>query len=63
MDDGKSDEKAKETKKCMIKQILKFNDYEDCLLNNEIILKSQQSERHLKVKDIVYILKISTKLH
>ena len=29
--------------------MLKFNDYKDCLLNNEIILKSQQrfkSERH-----------------
>ena len=28
---------------------LKFNDYKDCLLNNEIVLKSQQrfkSERH-----------------
>ena len=41
--------KAKGTKKCVIKQILKFNDYKDCLLNNEIILKSQQrlkSEAH-----------------
>ena len=31
------------------KNILKFSDYKDCLLNNEIILKSQQrfkSERH-----------------
>ena len=31
------------------KKILKFNDYKDYLLNNEIILKSQQrfkSERH-----------------
>ena len=49
MDDGGSDKKAKGTKKCVIKQRLKFNDYEDCLLNNEIILKSQQrfkSERH-----------------
>ena len=25
-----------------MKRILKFNDYRDCLLNNEIILKSQQ---------------------
>ena len=24
------------------KKILKYNDYKDCLLNNEIILKSQQ---------------------
>ena len=49
MDDGNSDKKAKGTKKCVITEILKFNDYKDCLLNNEIILKSQQrfkSERH-----------------
>ena len=42
MDDGGSDKKAKGTKKCVIKRSLKFNDYKDCLLNNEIILKSQQ---------------------
>ena len=31
------------------KKILKFNDYKDCLLNNETVLKSQQrvkSETH-----------------
>ena len=41
--------KAKGTKKCVIKRRLKFNNYKDCLLNNEIILKSQQrfkSETH-----------------
>ena len=40
---------AKGTKKCVIKRRLKFSDYKDCLLNNEIILKSQQrfkSEKH-----------------
>ena len=42
MDDGNSDKKAKRTKKCVVKRRLKFNDYKDCLLNNEIILKSQQ---------------------
>ena len=42
MDDGGSDEKAKGTKKFVIKRRLKFYDYKDCLLNNEIILKSQQ---------------------
>ena len=49
MDDGWSDKKAKGTKKCVIKRRLKFNDYKNCLLNNEIVLKSQQrfkSERH-----------------
>ena len=41
--------KAKASKKCVIKQRLKFNDYKDCLLSNEIVLKSQQrfkTERH-----------------
>ena len=42
MDDDSEGRKAKGTKKCVIKRILKFNDYKDCLLNNEIILKSQQ---------------------
>ena len=49
MDDGNSHKKAKRTKKCVIKRKLKFNDYKHCLLNNEIILKSQQrfqSEAH-----------------
>ena len=41
-DDGKEDKKAKETKKCVIKKMIKFNDYKRCLLNDEIILKSQQ---------------------
>ena len=34
--------KLREQKKYVIKRILKFNDYKNCLLNNEIILKSQQ---------------------
>ena len=49
MDDGGSDKKGKGTKKCVIKRRLKFNDYKDCLLNNEIMIKSQQrfkSKRH-----------------
>ena len=44
-----SAKKTKGTKKCIIKKVLRFNDYKDCLLNNEITLKSQQrfkSERH-----------------
>ena len=40
MDDGGSDKKAKRTKKCVIKRRLKLNDYKDCLLNNEVVLKS-----------------------
>ena len=55
MDDDWSDKKAKGTKKCVIKQRLKFNDYKDCLINNEIILKSQQrfkSELHNVYEEI-----------
>ena len=58
MDDGKNDKKAKGTKKCIIKKVLKFNDYKDCLLNNKTILKPQQ---RFKSKNVMYILKISTK--
>ena len=49
MDEGGSDKKCKRNKKCIIKRRLKFNDYKDCVLNNEIALKLQQrfkSERH-----------------
>ena len=42
MDDDSEVKRAKGTKKCVIKRVLKFNDYKDCLLKNEIILKSQQ---------------------
>ena len=42
-DDGNNDKKAKGTKKkSVINRILKFTDYKNCLLNNEIVLKSQQ---------------------
>ena len=42
MDGGNSNKKAKGTKNCVMKQRLKLNDYKNCLLNNKIILKSQQ---------------------
>ena len=51
-DDGKEDKKAKGTKKCVIKKMIKFNDYRKCLLNGEIILKSQQ--RFISNKHDVY---------
>ena len=41
-DDGREDKKAKGTKKCIIKNKIKFNDYKKCLFNDELILKSQQ---------------------
>ena len=48
-DDDNKLKKAKGTKKCAIKEELKFNNYKDCLLNNKVVLKSQQrfkSEKH-----------------
>ena len=50
-DDGKEDKKAKGTKKCVIKRMIKFNDYKNCLLKDKVILKSQQrfiSKKHRK---------------
>ena len=41
-DDCKGDKKAKGTKKCVIKRIIKFDGHKNCLLNSEVILKSQQ---------------------
>ena len=51
-DYGKEDKKAKGTKKCVIKRIIKFDDYTKCLLNGEVILKSQQ--RFINKKHDVY---------
>ena len=48
-DDDKNVKKAKGTKKCVIKRILMFNDYKNCLFKNEIMLKPQRrfkSEAH-----------------
>ena len=49
MDDDSEAKKAKRTKKCVIKRMLKFNYYKNCVLNNKVVLKSQQrfkSEAH-----------------
>ena len=58
-DDGKEDKKAKGTKKCVIKRMIKFNDYKNCLLKDEILLKSQQrfiSKKHdVYTEDIIKI--------
>ena len=42
MNDNTKKKKAKERKKCVIKRRLMFENYIDCLLNNKIILQSQQ---------------------
>ena len=51
-DDGKEDKKAKGTKMCVIKKMIKFNDYKKCLLNDKVILKSKQ--RFISKKHDVY---------
>ena len=50
--DCEEDKKAKGTKKCLIKRMIKFNDYKNCLLKDEVILKSQQ--RFISKKHYVY---------
>ena len=37
MDDDNTDKKTKGTNKCVIKRILKFNDYKNCLLYDELL--------------------------
>ena len=56
-DDGKEDKKAKGTKKCVIKRMIKFNDYKNYLLKDEVILKSQQ--RFISKKHDVYTANIN----
>ena len=51
-DDGKEDKKPKGTKKCVIKRMIKFNDYKNCLLKDKVLLKSQQ--RFIRKKHDVY---------
>ena len=51
-DDSKEDKKAKGTKKCVIKKMIKFDDFKKCLLNDEVILNSQQ--RFISNKHDVY---------
>ena len=49
MDDDSEKKKAKETRKCVIKRRLMFENYKDSLLNNKTILKSQlrfKSDHH-----------------
>ena len=41
-ENDKIDKKAKGTKKCVIKKMIKFDDYTKCLLNDKVILKYQQ---------------------
>ena len=48
-DDFEKIKKNKKVKTCVVETELKFNQYKDCLFNNNVILKSQQrfkSELH-----------------
>ena len=56
-DDSKEDKNAKGTKKCVIKKMIKFDDYKKCLLNDKVILKSQQ--RFISNKHDVYTEKVN----
>ena len=56
-DDGKEDKKTKGTKKCVIKRMIKFNDYKNCLLKDKVLLKSQQ--RFISKKHDVYTEEIN----
>ena len=51
-DNDKIDKKAKGTKKCIIKKMIKFDDYKKWLLNDKVILKTQQ--RFISTKHGVY---------
>ena len=42
MDGHTGHKKAKETKNCIIKKRLMFENYTDCLFNDKVILKSKQ---------------------
>ena len=42
MDDGSDHEKAKDTKKCVIKQKLMFENYKNCLFNDKAVYRSQE---------------------
>ena len=41
MGDDSEVKKAKETKKCLIKRVLMFENYKDCLFSGKVILQSQ----------------------
>ena len=45
LDDDSEHKKAKGTKKCIIKRELKFENYEDSLFNDKLIIRSQQRFR------------------
>ena len=51
-DDCKEEKKAKGKKKCVIKRMIRCNDFKNCLLKDQVLLKSQQ--RFISKKHDVY---------
>ena len=55
-DNDQIDKKTKRTKKCIIRKMIKFDDYKKCLLNAKVILKSQQrlisTKQDVSIKDV-----------
>ena len=63
MDDNSKIKKSKETKRCVIKRELMFENYKDCLFNHKIILKSQQrfkSDHHNVCTEEINKIKLSS---
>ena len=60
MDNNNEVKKSKGTKKCVIKRELMFENYNDCLFNDKIIL---HFNKDLKAIIIMYIQKKLIKLH
>ena len=63
MDDGSEVEKAKGIKKCIIKREPVFENYRNCLFNDEVILKSQQrfkSDHHKVYREEVNKIALSS---
>ena len=46
MEDGGEHKKAKGTKKCVIKKDFRFENHQDALINDKIIIKLQQRFRN-----------------
>ena len=54
-DDDNDHKKAKGTKKCVIKQKLKFQNFKNCLFNNKTVYTSQQrfkSYNHVYTEEV-----------
>ena len=63
MDDDSEVKKSKGTKNCIIKRMLMFKNYKNCLLNDRTLLKSQQtfkSDYHNVYTEEIYKIELSS---